>query len=73
MPLRAEPWKGQVVEAWFDNLLPDNDTIRQTIVNRLGARSRKSFDLLTLLGKDCVGAITLLTEEKVCCASLPNG
>ncbi|MFC0138730.1 type II toxin-antitoxin system HipA family toxin [Erwinia mallotivora] len=63
MPLREEPWKGQVVEAWFDNLLPDNENIRQAIVDRLGAQSRKSFDLLALLGKDCVGAITLLTEQ----------
>lgn len=63
MPLRVEPWKGEVVEAWFDNLLPDNDRIRQAIVDRLGARSRKSFDLLALLGKDCVGAMTLLTEQ----------
>lgn len=63
MPLRTEPWKGPVVEAWFDNLLPDNENIRQAIVDRLGAQSRKSFDLLSLLGKDCVGAVTLLTEE----------
>lgn len=49
----------QAVEAYFDNLLPDNINIRRNIVSRLGAKSISTFDLLELIGRDCVGAIAL--------------
>lgn len=50
---------GQAVEAYFDNLLPDNLNIRRNIVSRLGAKSISTFDLLESIGRDCVGAIAL--------------
>ncbi|NQZ86797.1 MAG: type II toxin-antitoxin system HipA family toxin [Colwellia sp.] len=50
------------VEAYFDNLLPDNMNIRRNIVSRLGARSTSIFDLLETIGRDCVGAIALSQE-----------
>lgn len=49
----------QAVEAYFDNLLPDNLNIRRNIVSRLGAKSISTFDLLESIGRDCVGAIAL--------------
>ena len=49
----------QAVEAYFDNLLPDNIKIRRNIVDRLGAKSTSTFDLLESIGRDCVGAIAL--------------
>ncbi|MFT5298192.1 MAG: serine/threonine-protein kinase HipA [Colwellia sp.] len=49
----------QAVEAYFDNLLPDNINIRRNIVSRLGAKSTSTFDLLEIIGRDCVGAIAL--------------
>lgn len=49
----------QAVEAYFDNLLPDNINIRRNIVSRLGAKSTATFDLLESIGRDCVGAIAL--------------
>lgn len=52
----------QAVEAYFDNLLPDNMNIRKNIVSRLGARSTSIFDLLESIGRDCVGAIALSLE-----------
>ncbi len=52
----------QAVEAYFDNLLPDNINIRRNIVNRLGARSISTFDLLESIGRDCVGALSLSKE-----------
>jgi len=52
----------QAVEAYFDNLLPDNINIRRNIVSRLGAKSISTFDLLESIGRDCVGAIALSKE-----------
>ena len=52
----------QAVEAYFDNLLPDNMNIRKNIVSRLGAKSTSIFDLLESIGRDCVGAIALSLE-----------
>lgn len=65
LPFTHETRSGEVVDAWFENLLPDNDTIRQAIVDRLGAASNKPFDLLSVLGRDCVGALTLQTDSEL--------
>jgi serine/threonine-protein kinase HipA len=62
MPLRSEPYKDERVLAYFDNLLPDNDQIRQRIQKRFSTSSSSPFDLLTEIGRDCVGAIQLLPD-----------
>ena len=62
MPLTEIPYKGYIVDCYFDNLLPDNEFIRERIQNRFNASSKKCFDLLSLIGGDCVGALQLLTE-----------
>ena len=64
MPLRSSstPYRGQVVEAFFDNLLPDSKDLRERIQAKTGARSTKVMDLLGELGRDCLGAVRLLRE-----------
>jgi serine/threonine-protein kinase HipA len=62
MPMRSEAYKDDRVRAFFDNLLPDNDQIRQRIQERFGTSSSSPFDLLTEIGRDCVGAIQLLPD-----------
>lgn len=62
MPLRTETYKDDRVRAFFDNLLPDNDQIRQRIQARFGTSSSSPFDLLAEIGRDCVGAIQLLPD-----------
>lgn len=57
-------WRGNVVRDYFDNLLPDSEGIRRRLAVRYQAESLEPFDLLTELGKDCVGAIQLLHEEE---------
>lgn len=59
LPLSAQPYSGDVVWNFFDNLLPDNDDIRQRIQRHLGAESTRPFDLLQVVGRDCVGALQL--------------
>lgn len=55
-------WRGDVVRDYFDNLLPDSEGIRRRLAMRYQTASLDPFDLLTELGKDCVGAIQLLKE-----------
>jgi serine/threonine-protein kinase HipA len=62
--LDGQPLKGEKVDFFFDNLLPDTDGIRQRIRSRYGTRSASAFDLLEAIGRDCVGALQLLPEEK---------
>lgn len=66
MPLRPsnEPYRGPV-NAYFDNLLPDNRTIRERMQRRFHAGSMEAFDLLSEVGRDCVGAIQILPEGVV--------
>lgn len=65
MPLTEVPYKGSVVENYFDNLLPDSKAIRERIQARFAAPSEKCFDLLSQTGQDCVGALQLLTSSDV--------
>jgi serine/threonine-protein kinase HipA len=65
MPLRppAEPYRTEVVQAWFDNLLPDSDEIRRRMMARFGTRTTDAFDLLEEAGRDCMGAVQLLPAD----------
>lgn len=54
------PLRGEVVSNYFDNLLPDSDKIRRRLQQRFGTASQEAFDLLTAIGRDCVGAVQLL-------------
>ena len=56
-------YSGKIVEAYFDNLLPDSTEIRQRIRSRYGAASLSAFDLLSEVGRDCVGALQLLPDD----------
>jgi serine/threonine-protein kinase HipA len=63
LPLRppARPYRKTVAD-FFDNLLPDERTIRERIQRRFGTSSADAFDLLAEIGRDCVGALQLLPE-----------
>lgn len=63
MPLTQEPNTGDLVENYFDNLLPDSQPIRNRIQARFSAKSNRSFDLLWHVGRDCVGALQLFPED----------
>lgn len=53
--------KGAAVTNYFDNLLPDNPDIRKRIGAKWSVRNN-TFDLLTAIGRDCIGAVQLLPE-----------
>lgn len=54
--------RGTVVANYFDNLLPDNEKIRERIARRYKTKSIEVFELLQAVGRDCVGAVQLLPE-----------
>ncbi|MGI9042731.1 MAG: type II toxin-antitoxin system HipA family toxin [Gemmatimonadaceae bacterium] len=54
------PHRGQHVDAWFDNLLPDSRQIRERIRRKFRTRSLHPFDLLAAIGRDCAGAVQIL-------------
>jgi len=58
------PLEGNVVENYFDNLLPDSREIRRRIQQNYGAGGTSPFELLAETGRDCVGAIQLLPEDE---------
>ncbi|MBN22245.1 MAG: serine/threonine protein kinase [Bdellovibrionaceae bacterium] len=66
LPLREEVYEGRRVYAYFDNLLPDGISIRQRIAAQMHAKSDQAFDLLEVVGRDCVGALQFVktTDEE---------
>lgn len=64
LTLREDPYEGAPVYAYFDNLLPDTVSVRQRIAARMHAESDQVFDLLAVIGRDCVGALQFLREDE---------
>lgn len=62
--LDDSPLKGPAVAHFFDNLLPDNETIRRRLATRFKTGSTDAFDLLRAIGRDCAGAVQLLGEDE---------
>lgn len=61
LPITADrEVRGAAVDYYFDNLLPDSTEIRRRIRTRFQTRSTGAFDLLSAIGRDCVGAVQLL-------------
>lgn len=59
-----EPLKGDKVRHYFEGLLPDSDAIRRRVAARFKTGSTEAFDLLSAIGRDCVGALQLLEDGK---------
>jgi serine/threonine-protein kinase HipA len=66
MPLRPPdaPYRGPAVVAFFDNLIPDSNEIRRRFQSRFGTPTPKAFDLLSEMGRDCIGALQIVPAGK---------
>ncbi len=62
MPLSDRIWSGTSANNFFDGLLPDDQAIRDKIASREHADSTGTFDLLAVIGRDCVGALRFVPE-----------
>lgn len=63
LPLQDGTFKGEGTSAVFENLLPDNDALRRIIAEKTDARSAAPHDLLSAIGRDCVGALQFLPHD----------
>jgi serine/threonine-protein kinase HipA len=64
MPVSGEAFDGRVVNAWFDNLLPDDPQVRQGMANASGL-SAGTFALLSRFGLDLPGAVQIVPTDSV--------
>lgn len=62
MPLSDRIWSGREASNFFDGLLPDEPLVRNRIASRENADSGSTFDLLSVIGRDCVGALRFIPE-----------
>ncbi len=62
MPLSDRVWSGVKADSFFDGLLPDDQAVREKIAAREQADSAGMFDLLSVIGRDCVGALRFVPE-----------
>ncbi len=60
LPAAGGDVMGAKVENYFDNLLPDSKRIRERVRRRFGIASIRAADMLSVIGRDCVGAVQLM-------------
>lgn len=63
--LNNEVLRGDNVAHYFEGLLPDSEAIRRRVAARFKTGSLAAFDLLSAIGRDCVGALQLLPEGEL--------
>jgi serine/threonine-protein kinase HipA len=63
LPIRQQEYTGAPVIAVFENLLPDNVSLRRKIAARARAEGTDAYSLLGAIGHDCVGALQFLPIE----------
>jgi serine/threonine-protein kinase HipA len=69
LPLREDVYRGERVVAVCENLLPDSDTLRRQVAEKVGARGVDAYSLLSEIGRDCVGALQFVPGDD---AAIPD-
>lgn len=62
LPLREDAFRGAPVVAVFENLLPDSESLRSRVAEKVGADGTDAYSLLAQIGRDCVGALQFFPE-----------
>lgn len=62
LPLREEAHQGGPVIAYLENLLPDNQAIRERVAVRVRAGGTDAWHMLEKIGRDCVGALQFAAD-----------
>jgi serine/threonine-protein kinase HipA len=63
LPLREAAHHGGPVIAYLENLLPDNQAIRDRVAARVRAGGTDVWHMLEKIGRDCVGALQFVSGE----------
>ncbi len=64
LPLPDRVFTGERASFYFDNLLPDNKAILEAVARKFEAPSTRSFDLLSAIGHECVGALSFFHPDE---------
>lgn len=70
LPLIEKKITGDTVFNFFQNLLPDSQKVIERIQTHFHLSTSHPFDLLAVIGKECVGAIQLLEDEQMVSACI---
>ncbi|HVY53167.1 MAG TPA: type II toxin-antitoxin system HipA family toxin [Gammaproteobacteria bacterium] len=75
LPLSSKPFANDIVYNFFDNLLPDNPAVRALIQTKFHLPINQPFEILSAIGKDCIGALQFASEDyhfkkEICCEPL---
>ncbi len=62
LPLREDAHQGAPVIAYLENLLPDNQAIRERVATRVRAGGTDAWHMLSKIGRDCVGALQFTSD-----------
>lgn len=65
MPIRPEPYDGELVLPWLMNLLPEGEPLR-AMTRALGAAPEDALGLIAQTGNDLAGALNIVPQQ-------PNG
>lgn len=65
MPLASAEHHHEPVEAFIDNLLPDNDAVRERWGQRFQVSPRNPFKLIEHVGEECAGAFSFVGPARV--------
>lgn len=63
LPLQEYTYRGEPVVAVFENLLPDSNSLRRRVAEKVGARGTDAYSLLEAIGHDCVGALQFIAGD----------
>jgi len=64
LPLNETAYRGDRVLAVFENLLPDSDALRRLVAEQVGAAGVDAYSLLSVIGRDCVGALQFMAGDE---------
>ena len=65
MPSGGSPFGENEVRPWVEGLLPDNIRVRQAMAHTAKCNPANPFELLAYFGRDCPGAVQILTPQRV--------
>jgi serine/threonine-protein kinase HipA len=64
IPIRDGRLKDPSIHYFFDNLLPESEAIRKAVATQFKLESTESVELLSAIGRDCVGALQVLPADQ---------
>lgn len=65
MPLSKKSYGDKTVRPFIQGLLPDSADVRRALGAKFGVLGRNPFELLSIIGIDCPGAVQICSDESM--------